>query len=87
MKRETALELLRKLKEQAKDGFKAIKSLENSGEFGYSHTIMREQINSTLNIIEYLKENQPYPFELIDFSNYLGDALDGQPRPSWLGWL
>jgi hypothetical protein len=87
MKRPVAKEFLGKLVGQLRDGFKRIAELEAEKMLGLEHTALREQINATIKTIEWLKEELPHPYLLIDWKEYSEVMFGKKKQFSWLGWL
>lgn len=87
MTNEQAKTLIYRLEQQVENGFKRILQLENEGEFGLAHTMMREQINGTLQTVDWLRETLPHPFLPIYFHQFSLMVMKYKPRCSWLGWI
>lgn len=87
MTREQAKTLIHKLNGQLENGFQRVSQLENLGQNGLEHTIMREQINATLATLDWLREVLPAPLMTSDFHIVMETKNKWAKKFGWLGWM
>lgn len=85
MKKREKLSIVGTIRKAVQEGFARIEQLQNEGEFGLPHTIIREQLNNWFRLLDQIKTT--HPFHHTDYQDIV--ALIGEKRKthSWIGFL